>query len=273
MAHFAAAAVLFRDVLVQLSPRLVSPLQRIIFEVMLYNLAFHSMFCPMPEAAFSALDWLLCQYGLTRHEKIGRPAYSHSPHLSGNFEFYSLMLRITRLSRQHYGPEHRAQHVSAWLLELDRLDQRLRHYYAGAPQRIGDQLKAKHQLYSLALRIYSSKVKDHELPPSSPEVTNLVDQAKKMYKQGLLQGLHAAVVSWPLLVILCACANYATFDFFAKQIEKLETTFDRGHLARLQAVVVKLRHKHKEHADCAEHIDQDNFRSLVHKQGLIVRHL
>lgn len=199
------------------------------------------------------------------------PAYRSSPHLGGDLEFHFLVLKITCFSRQDHGHEHRARGVGAWLSRPDHLGYRLRDYYDKSPQAIGEWLRAKYTLYSVTLRMYCLKVRDHELCASNPEIGDLVWEVTKIYKEGRRKGSYAAVIPWPLLVVLCACPDRDTFRFSTRHVKHIETTFDRGHLRRLAAVVTKLHRKFERRANHAK--DQDNFGMLLYKQGLIVTSL
>lgn len=243
------------------------PVVRVILEDVVYNLACMSIFRPVPRSACEAIDWTRyrCIFSETEFEL---PVYHLSPHFGGNHEFYRLILIITSFSREPHSADTRAKQVHEWLVQLDCLEQRLEYYYTEAPERVAQMYIAKYRLHAIALRIYCFKIRRHELPASASEVVYQVRQAQEIFCRNILYETHNPALNWPLIVILCACSDYITFQFFVQQIEHIKLNFGRGHLRNLDTVMDILKSTLVQ-SDGPISPSQDNLWMLLLKEGIL----
>lgn len=244
------------------------PLYRIILEHLVCNLAVNALFHPVPDAVLQALDWSDHDRFFTQARDMDRPKYRLSPHLAGNHEIYQMILDVTCFSRQQYCQKTRTNQVDAWLARLAYLERRLQCYYHGAPEAPATMFTAKYQLYILALRILCLKVRDHSLQACHPDVLNEVREAQMVFMESPLRHVYHPGIAWPFVVLMCASPDFATFRFFAEQIDLIKMNFDPGHRRHLDEVIEGLNHTYQTRAAGGKQTPFDNFHLLLSEDGV-----
>lgn len=269
IAHFALVARLGQAIFAKpCSNEAIMPLYRIILEHLVCNLAVNALFHPVPDAVLQALDWSDYNRFFDQPQEVKTPKYRLSPHLAGNHEIYQLILDVTCFSRQDHCQNTRTTQVNAWLVQLDYLEQRLQYYYFGAPEAPGTMFTAKYQLYLLALRIYCLKVRDHSLLACHPDVSIEVHEAQTVFMESPLRHVYHPGIAWPFVVLMCACPDYAKFQFFVEEVKMIMMNFDPGHRRHLQEVIGGLAQTFQKKSAALNGKGPDNLRLLLSKNGV-----
>lgn len=179
-----------------------------------------------------------------------------------------MILDATCFSRKDHCQRIRTNQVNAWLLRLDYLERRLQGYYLGAPETPAAMYTAKYQLYLLALRIYCFKVRDHNLRPDDPMVRREVNDAQKVFMESPLRHVYHPGIAWPFVVLMCACSDYVTFQFFAREVEMIKMNFDPGHRRHLEEVIEGFEQMFQGQSDGLKYTSPDNLQLLLRKDGV-----
>lgn len=269
MTHFTVVARLGRNVFARsCSDQVTLAMYRVILEHTTHELACHSMFQPASETVLQAIDWN--DYERIFSEPAGDSAlnYRFSPLCGGNHEFLQLVFQVTCFSRQPHNLDTRTQQVDIWLTQLQYFEQRLHKYYEGVPGAIASRYQVRHRLYGAALRIYCLKVKDHEIRARHPDIKNAVCEAHTIFTRFASHKLHISSVLWPLVVLLCACSDYAMFRQFATDIDKSTTRIALGRLRNYEAVVAGLHGAHQRRGIPGKMKNNDGLGVLLCKESI-----
>lgn len=237
-------------------------------EGVVYNLAYQSLFRAVPDVVLKTIDWAHYDRIFRQPPGSGDPDYELSPHLGGNHDFYRLILQITCFGRQSHDRETRANQVDRWLWQVEYLERRLDTYYMSTPGTVATLYTAKYQLFSQALRIFCLKVKDHSLRAWDLAVIVHVRKAQRIFMHNNLAESAIPVLAWPLIVFLCACPDYVTFQFMCREVERLRSNFEIGSLRQIEAVISILRRRHRREVHGVQAAEPDNLGMLLWREGI-----
>lgn len=168
-----------------------------------------------------------------------------SPFLGGMVNVYKLIMQFTWYARQDRPLHLRQQQKAAWSLELDIVQEQAKTYFDLLAADVAELYHSKFMLHIYALRIMLEKIADHNLSTSDPTIWSYVKQAQLMFSQSPNRERNNPALMWPIIILLCACHEEDTFQYFVEIIREINENFDEGHMRRLQKVLEKIGKERK----------------------------
>ena len=239
-------------------------------ESWLYNLATLLLFHSDTGQITSSIDWKKVEDCFEVSIPTQPINHRFSPFLGGAHLIYKLIIQVTTYGRQDDDPHDIKQaYIRPWLRDLDSIETGLTRYKLEFPGDVGSLYLWKHRLYVIALRILLATISDRTITASSNTIKELVTFARAICLGTDLREGNNPALAWPLIVLLCASDDDATFDVFASITEEICDNFDPGHRHRLTIVIDMVRRMRREAVSGSATRYQEPLSLLSRRGGIL----